>query len=115
VTKRLKIIKIPRTPVSAFDKNRPASDLVKNQIRHAYRELHAWWRQIGSTTPDQIETEQQAADYLKTVTRVLHPEATPRAALQENRQGKSGVLLESHEPSSRRPVPTKRRTGRRRG
>jgi hypothetical protein len=110
---RLKIIKIPRTPATAFDQHRPASDLVQNQVRHAYQELHAWWERIGSTTPEQIETEQQAADYLNAVTRVLHPEATARTQLPGNRQKKSGVVLGSQAPSPRRASRRKPRTSRR--
>ena len=109
---RLKIIKIPRTPSTAFDKNRPVSDLVKNQVRHAYQELHAWWEQIGSLRPDQMETEQQAANYINIVTRVLHPEATQRTPLPADRKGKSGVTLGSHPSPRRAPALRKPRTPR---
>jgi hypothetical protein len=90
---RLKIIKIPRTPSTAFDKHRPISDLVKNQVRHAHQELHAWWETIAAVDPDTIHTEQQAADYIKAVTRILHPEGTRHAQLPSGRPAKSGVSL----------------------
>ena len=90
---RLKIIRIPRTPPGAFDKYRPISDLVKNQVRHAHEELHRWWAQFGSITPEQIQTEQEAADYVRTVTRVLHPEGSTPPLMPSDRPAKSGVWL----------------------
>ena len=77
---RLKIVRIPRTPASAFDQHREVSDLVRNQVRHAHQEMQAWWEQSGSVAPDQIRTEQQAADYLKMVTHILHPEGARRVS-----------------------------------
>lgn len=108
---RLKIIKIPRTPSTAFDKHRAVSDLVKNQVRHAYQELHAWWERIGRVSPDDIHTEQEAADYVRAVTRVLHPEATQRTPMPAGRPPKSGVALSVPRPSR----PAARRQRNRRG
>jgi hypothetical protein len=108
---RLKIIRIPRTPSSAYDSARPISDLVRTQVRHAYQELHAWWQAIGGIQPEQIGTEQQAADYLKAVTRVLHPEATDRTRLPADRAPKSGVVLGEARISGARRARTTRRSG----
>ena len=110
---RLQIIRIPRTPTTAFDKERPISDLVKNQVRHAHQELHAWWEGIRSIEPDQIRTEQEAADYVKAVTRVLHPEATQRTPMPDGRPAKSGVSLGQAAPARRRAAAPKRRARRR--
>jgi hypothetical protein len=109
---RLKIIRIPRTPTTAFDKHRAVSDLVKNQVRHAYQELHAWWERIGRIAPDDIQTEQEAADYVRAVTRVLHPEATQRTPMPAGRPPKSGVSLGV--PKSPRPAARPRSRSRRR-
>lgn len=106
---RLKIIRIPRTPSTAYNSSRQISDLVRTQVRHAHQELHAWWRTIGGIEPEEIETEQQAADYLKAVTRVLHPEATERTPLPAQRAPKSGVVL----GESRAAAPARRRKRRR--
>lgn len=108
---RLKIIRIPRTPSTAYDPSRQISDLVRTQVRHAHQELHAWWRTLGSVEPEQIETEQQAADYLEAVTRVLHPEATDRARLPPQRAPKSGVVLGEGRPASAARRGTRRRAG----
>jgi hypothetical protein len=107
----LKIIRIPRTPSTAFDKHRPISDLVRNQVRHAHEQLHGWWERFGSIGPDDIETEQGAADYLKVVTRLLHPQG-PHARMPHGRPPKSGVSLgvPSSAPSKpRRRARVKRR------
>ena len=108
---RLKIIRIPRTPSTAYDSSRQISDLVRTQVRHAHQELHAWWRTLGNIEPEAIETEQQAADYLRAVTRVLHPEATDRTQLPAERAPKSGVVL----GEARAMPPARRRTRRRAG
>lgn len=94
MAQRLRIIRIPRTPATAFDKHRAISDLVRNQVRHAYQELHDWWKTIGGVDPDRLETEQQAADYLRTVTRILHPEGV-RTGLPKERAPRSGVVLDA--------------------
>ena len=60
---RLKIIRIPKTPANAFDKHREISDLVRNQVRNAHQELHAWWEKVGRIAPEKILTEQEAARY----------------------------------------------------
>lgn len=90
---RLKIIRIPRTPPGAYDKYRPISDLVRNQVRHAHEELHNWWRQFGDVTPERIATEQEAAEYVRLVTRILHPEGAMLPAMPSDRRAKSGVWL----------------------
>jgi hypothetical protein len=102
MAKPLKIIRIPRTPASSFNQHRLASDLVKNQVRHAHQELQRWIEKYGKVDPDQITTEQEAADYMAVVTRVLHPQVAAKPGLSGARPAKSGISLEA--PS--RPVPT---------
>ena len=90
---RLKIIRVPKTPANAFEPARDVSDLVRNQVRHAHKALHDWWRIVGSIEPDQIQTEQQAAEYIRTVTRILHPEGAHTARIPRGPAPKSGVWL----------------------
>ena len=104
---RLKLIRIPKTPASAFDKHREISDLVRNQVRHAHQELHEWWKRVGTMGPDQIRTEQEAAEYIRIVTGVLHPEGVPRRPMKVRPAPKSGVWL--HDPSAQKGRPPKRR------
>jgi hypothetical protein len=107
---RLKIIRIPRTPANAFDKHREISDLVRNQVRHAHQELHDWWKAIGRVDPAEIQTEQQASEYIRSVTRILHPEGARRTrAVSGPAAPKSGVWLD--EPWAARPAASRRRKG----
>ena len=110
---RLKIIGIPRTPATAFDQHRLISDLVRNQVYQAHRELHDWWRTLGSVKPEQVQTEQQAAEYLKAVTRILHPEGTrppaPAAAGKRKRGISLGERPRASRPARRRPRKTSRK------
>jgi hypothetical protein len=68
------IIKVPKTPKSAFDKNRPASDLLKAQLEHLeagvgiYRSQSPAKRKGGKTL-----TEGQIAVRIHELTRRLHP------------------------------------------
>jgi hypothetical protein len=119
MAKPLKIIRIPKTPASSFNQHRLASDLVKNQVRHAHQELQRWIEKYGKVDPDQITTEQEAADYLATVTRVLHPQVTAKPRLSGARPAKSGISLDAPPrqmpASSTRTAQPKRRASATRG
>jgi hypothetical protein len=95
MARRLKIIRIPTTPASAYDRQRPASDLLRAQVRHARDELRRWVEAHGEIDPERFLTEQEGAAYVERVTRLLHPEgAHPTAAtLPDGRAPKSGVWL----------------------
>jgi hypothetical protein len=71
------VIRIPRTPMSAFNKSRPASELLKKQVEH----LEWAVRPASERKPDQlaksksmIRTEGEAAARIEELTRLLHPE-----------------------------------------
>lgn len=69
-------IKVPKTPKSAYDPDRPISELVKNQIRHmqaAEQSLPAERRSLMPVAA--ITTERDASAYLQHVTEQLHPAA----------------------------------------
>jgi hypothetical protein len=110
--KPFKIIRIPRTPPANFNKDRVASDLIKNQVRHAHEQLQEWIAKYGGIDPESLETEQQAAEYLAIVTRVLHPEVASKPALPEGRPAKSGISLTVAAP---RPQPPQSPISRRKG
>jgi hypothetical protein len=67
-------IVVPKPAKGSFNKERPASDLLKSQLKH----LHALEKslphrlQTGHNV-DEIKTESQASAYIKTVTSRLHP------------------------------------------
>jgi len=78
------IIKVPKTPKRAFNKNRPASDLQQSQIEH----LEWAVRPASQRSPEQIRrvkaprTEGEAAERIAELTRQLLPEGaktTPAA------------------------------------
>jgi hypothetical protein len=91
----MKIIRIPRTPASAFDKNRPASELLKAQARHARAVEETLPTGRRRTAPPQaIETEHDAAEYVGRITRQLNPDAAePWRLPRGERPPKSGVWL----------------------
>jgi len=72
------VIRVPKTPMSSFDKNRPASELLKRQVEH----LEWAVRNASERKPDQMKkhlrkvprmTEAQAAARIEQLTRQLHP------------------------------------------
>jgi hypothetical protein len=77
------VIKVPRTPAKAFDKNRPASDLMKSQIQH----LEWAIRPAAERSPAKVKkltrkapkTEGEAAARIEALTRQLHPAGGPVA------------------------------------
>jgi hypothetical protein len=69
------VIKVPKPPRSAFNKNRPVSALLKNQMLH----LHEVEKKFppahhSGIYINAIRTEGEAAEYIRRVTARLHPE-----------------------------------------
>jgi hypothetical protein len=83
------VIIVPKPPKGAFNKNRPVSALLKNQILHLQQaEFRLPVRQQTNIYINKIKTEGEAADYIERVTRELHPEGARRfdiAAMREPR------------------------------
>ena len=102
---RLKIIRIARTPATAYDHDREISDLVRHQLRHAQQELQKWWAAFGRQDPEQFTTEQQAAEYLKVVTKILRPRPDREARVHGSPAPKSGVWLDD---PLKRPAPKRK-------
>jgi hypothetical protein len=77
------VIKVPRTPAKAFNKDRPASDLMKSQIQH----LEWAIRPAAERSPAKVKklnrkapkTEGEAAARIEALTRQLHPAGAPAA------------------------------------
>jgi hypothetical protein len=73
------VIVVPKPPKSAFNKHRPVSALLKNQILHMQEaEFRLPARQQTNIYINKIKTEGQAAEYISKVTARLHPKATRR-------------------------------------
>jgi len=97
------VIKVPKPAQSAFDKNRPVSALLRNQILHMHEvERKFPPSQHSGVYINAIKTEGEAADYIRKVTARLHPEgagsvrldiaaaaAGPRGSLKISRKDKA--------------------------
>jgi hypothetical protein len=84
------IIKVPKPPRSAFDKNRPVSALLKNQIVHLQEaEFRLPARQQTNIYINKIKTEGEAAEYIRQVTAKLHPEGAGGVAFDIAAVGES--------------------------
>jgi len=89
----MKLIRIPKTPRSAYDPKRKVSSLLKAQI--ANLEAVTYKRQ-GLTRASRPKTEGQASAYIADLTRQLHPEvlgapaAVPYGAALRERQKVKG-------------------------
>jgi hypothetical protein len=73
------VIKVPTPQKGSFNKNRPVSALLKNQILH----LHEVERKFppahhSNIYINAIKTEGEAAAYIRKVTARLHPEGAKR-------------------------------------
>jgi hypothetical protein len=74
------VIKVPKPQEGSFNKNRPVSALLRNQILH----MHEVERKFPPSRHsgiyiNEIKTEGEAADYIRKVTARLHPEGAKRA------------------------------------
>src|SRR5262245_49526676 len=76
------VIPVPKTPASAYNPNRRASQLLKDQVRH----LEWAIRPASERQPHQMakikapRTEAEAAARIAELTRQLHPEGAPKPA-----------------------------------
>jgi hypothetical protein len=77
-------IVVPKPANGSFNKTRPASDLLKSQVRHLNElEKNLPHRLQTGRNVDEIKTESDVSDYIRTVTSRLHPSGkvkVPRAA-----------------------------------
>ncbi len=69
-------IRVPIPPASAMNRNRPISTLIEEQLKHFH---HAESGRLpkekrDGRRPEDIHTEAEAASYIATVTRILHPQ-----------------------------------------
>jgi hypothetical protein len=79
------VIRVPKTPASASNPDRPISSLLRNQIEHLQEaEFRLPVRDQTNIYVNKIKTEGEAAEYIRQVTAKLHSEATPR---KKTRQG----------------------------
>jgi hypothetical protein len=109
-------IKVPKTPKSAFNKYRPASDLLKAQLEH----LEAAAGKYPDERPTgrravKVLTEEDVATRIHALTRARHPvvgdeQPAPAAPVEQVRQSRGAVRT-----ATRRRRPVKKSTLRKGG
>jgi hypothetical protein len=93
------VIRVPKTPASALNPDRPISALLKNQIVHLqHAEFRLPVRDQTNIYINKIKTEGQAAEYIRQVTAKLHPKSA------------GGGKAKSRIPAAPAPRKPKRRT-----
>lgn len=75
---KFRLVALPPSPKETFNNKREISDLLKQQVQNAHDALVEWIGKVGRTVPSWVDTEQEAADYVAMVARLLHPEGRPR-------------------------------------
>jgi hypothetical protein len=98
------VIKVPQPPKSAFNKNRPVSALLKNQILH----LHEVEKRFppahhSNIYINAITTEGEAAAYIQKVTARLHPEGAKRVRFDIAAAGESKAKSRTKSKSKSQP------------
>lgn len=73
------VVQVPRPHAPEFSPDRPITDLVRNQIMHlSLAERHLPVRDRSGIDIYSIQSEGQAAEYIRHVTKKLHPEGAKR-------------------------------------
>lgn len=73
------IVRVPKPPRSAFDKERPASRLLLDQMIHTARALAEHLKTLDNRAAEHPVTEAHAGEFVRLATSILHPHTAPRA------------------------------------
>ena len=89
------IIKVPKPPQSAMDKDRPVSSLLRTQLEHIQEaEFRLPAQQQTNIYINAIKTEGAAAEYIRQVTAAVHEAHGQRVARAKPRlKGRPGVAI----------------------
>jgi hypothetical protein len=102
------VIRVPQPPKSAFNKNRPVSALLKNQILHLHEvEKRFPPAQHSGIYINKIKTEGEAADYIQKVTARLHPDGAKRVRFDIAAAGETSA--KSRAKSKRKSQPKRKK------
>ena len=100
------VIKVPKPPKSAFNKDRPVSALLKNQILHLHEaELRFPARDQTNIYINNIKTEGQAAQYIRQVTAILHPAGIKQPRVATAAMGENKPARKSSPKKNRKTKP----------
>jgi hypothetical protein len=76
-----RVVPVPKTPKESYNPDRPASSLLRAQILHL-REALKWHvaevQAALAINPRRLRTEREVSDYVRTVSRILHPHVVKR-------------------------------------
>jgi|SRR5690348_8984244 len=90
----MKLIKVPKPPASAMNKDRPISSLLKTQLLHVQKaEFRLPARAQTNIYINAIKTEGEAAEYIRQVTTNLHKEHATPAVKPRRRRGKTKTAV----------------------
>jgi len=67
------VVRVPKPPRSAFNKERPASRLLLDQMIHAANALNVHLKTLDNRAAVNPVTEEQAGRFVRLATSVLHP------------------------------------------
>ena len=67
------VVRVPKPPRSAFNKERPASRLLLDQMIHAANALGAHLKNLDNRAAQEPVTEEQAGHFVRLATSILHP------------------------------------------
>src|SRR5215470_18942207 len=79
------IVRVPKPPGSAFDKERPASRLLLDQMIHVASALSTYLRTLDNRAAQKPITEEQAGHFVGLATSILHPHTAPGLARKKSR------------------------------
>jgi hypothetical protein len=74
------VVRVPKPPRSAFNKERPASRLLLDQMIHAASALGLHLKTLDNRTTENPVTEEQAGHFVRVATSILHPHTASSAA-----------------------------------
>jgi hypothetical protein len=90
----MKLIKVPKPPAAALDKDRPISSLLKTQLLHVQKaEFRLPARAQTNIYINAIKTEGEAAEYIRQVTTNLHKEHAIPVIKPRRRRGKAKTAV----------------------
>jgi hypothetical protein len=103
------LIPVPRPPKEAGNPDRPVSSLLKSQVEHLHEaERRLPYRYHSEIYINAIETEGEAAEYIRKVTEAIHRAHDDAAAKRERRdrkpRGGIAIAAVADEPASKKSV-----------
>ena len=78
------VILVPKPPRSAFNKERPASRLLLDQMVHVASALALYLRTLDNRVAQEPVTEEQAGHFVRVATSILHPHTATSSAKKKS-------------------------------